>query len=177
MKKSLLLNLFLGIITTTTVCNEPKNSIEKPKQVLENEFKRLLQERKCRSCKLSLAQLKEAIKQAHAEGALAQDLELQGVDLRNSRLQEVDLSELNCSGADMEETDLSGANLSQANLSRAKLTGANLTDAVANGTDFRNSNITEEQLLQCKLCQAKVLWLWGLWWRYRNDNCNELEEE
>jgi uncharacterized protein YjbI with pentapeptide repeats len=177
MKKSLLFNLFLGVITATTVCNEPKNSIEKPKQVLDNEIKRLLQERKCRSCKLSLALLKEAIKQAHAEGTLPQELELQEVDLKNSSLQKVDLSELNCSHASLEETDLSEVNLSQANLSGAKLTGANLTNAIAKGTDFRNSNITEEQLQQCKLCQAKVLWLWGLWWRYRNDNCNELEEE
>lgn len=88
---------------------------------------------------------------------------LKGVDLSNTDFSledsaypintpELTLVQTNFSNANLEEANLSNSDLSGANLSGANLDGANMQGTILYGADLRGvKNVTEEQLLSCKV--------------------------
>lgn len=93
----------------------------------EADLIRLLEQRRCRDCRLQDADLVMA--------------DLRDADLRGARLQRANLSQARLDGA-----HLAGADLSFTSLQGASLRGADLRGARLEGTDLRQSDLSGAQL-------------------------------
>lgn len=89
----------------------------------QNQLMRLLESRRCVSCKL-------------------QDADLVQSDLRDSDLRRSQLQRANLSGARLDGANLSGADLSYTSLVGASLRGADLRGAQLMGTDLREADLS-----------------------------------
>lgn len=78
-----------------------------------------------------------------------QELNQDGVSLRD-----LDLSGANLSKISLLSGDLSGSNLNQSNLFQADLSGANLTYCELNDSDLGGANLNKANLRRSKLCRA-----------------------
>lgn len=78
-----------------------------------------------------------------------QDLNQDGVPLRD-----LDLSRSNLSKISLSSADLSGSNLNQSNLFQADLSGANLTYCELNDSNLGGANLTKANLRYSNFCRA-----------------------
>ena len=95
----------------------------------------LLEQRKCRQCRLG-------------------DVDLVHADLRNADLRNAYLMRANLSQAQLDGANLSGADLSFTSLRGASLRGANLTGSKLYGTDLRDADLSEARLSPMALEKA-----------------------
>jgi uncharacterized protein YjbI with pentapeptide repeats len=98
-------------------------------------------------CYLKGANLKRAnLVGTRLNGARLERANLVGANLLGANLKRANLKRANLERANLLGANLERANLVGANLKRANLVGANLGGPDLRGADFRNSNITADQL-------------------------------
>ena len=103
----------------------------------------LLQQRKCRDCRLA-------------------DVDLVHADLRDADLQRAELQRANLGQARLDGADLRKSNLQFANLRGASLRGADLRGSKLYGTDLRQADLSGAQLDNGALDQAYWLGAQGI---------------